>query len=419
MDTTARRKRRRKAAVATSGSGAAINVACVGDSITQGYLASRGMDYPTQMQKLLGSGYKVMNFGAGGRTMLKKGDNPYWRTGPLKQALASQPAIVVLMLGTNDAKYRNWGPLHAEFPIDYMAMVNDFKNLSTTPKIYLMVPPPLYQDGRYGMNQTVINTLFPGTGPAGVRTLAKAAGLEEPIDLYSLWQAHCPVLGGTPGHAPNKTDVPCDWIASGGKDACHPSDVGYGKLAAAVKAVIAKTDDESGGGAKDGCCGDTDPHPGADACDKYPSGEWDTEKLHITSLEQCAERCKKCKQCAFVSYNPHPDHKDCSWYRSCDLSHLEPVQGYKSERVRTLPPPPAPTPANVSVTVPLSASATKNVTTIATIEVDVMPFLGRKINGKTDGGPHDKAFYWLSKLDADMVRFAPWFPNPKLVRTNA
>ena len=35
-----------------SGSGAAINVACVGDSITQGYLASRGMDYPTQMQKL-------------------------------------------------------------------------------------------------------------------------------------------------------------------------------------------------------------------------------------------------------------------------------------------------------------------------------------------------------------------------------
>lgn len=44
--------------------------------------------------------------------MLKKGDNPYWRTGPLKQALASQPAIVVLMLGTNDAKYANWGALH-------------------------------------------------------------------------------------------------------------------------------------------------------------------------------------------------------------------------------------------------------------------------------------------------------------------
>jgi hypothetical protein len=89
------------------------------------------------------------------------------------------------------------------------------------------------------MNQTVINSLFPGTGPAGVRTLAKAAALPPPIDLFSLFQAHCPVLGGTPGHAPNKTDVPCDWIASGGRDACHPSNEGYGQVAATVKKVIA------------------------------------------------------------------------------------------------------------------------------------------------------------------------------------
>ena len=89
------------------------------------------------------------------------------------------------------------------------------------------------------MNQTVINTLFPGNGPAGVRTLAKASGLPAPIDLFSLWQSHCPVKGGTPGTPPSKTDVPCDWIGGGGKDACHPSNVGYGKLAEAVKKVIA------------------------------------------------------------------------------------------------------------------------------------------------------------------------------------
>jgi hypothetical protein len=128
----------------------AINIACVGDSITQGYLSTNGATYPHQLQGMLGSGYKVTNFGAGGRTMLKKGDNPYWRTGPLKQALASKPQIVVLMLGTNDAKYHNWGPLHAEFPVDFKAMIEAFKNVSTSPRIYLMVPPPLYQDGRYG-----------------------------------------------------------------------------------------------------------------------------------------------------------------------------------------------------------------------------------------------------------------------------
>jgi lysophospholipase L1-like esterase len=197
------------------------------------------MTYPNQLQTMLGSGYKVTNFGAGGRTMLKKGDNPYWTTGPLKQALASKPGIVVLMLGTNDAKFHNWGPLHSEFPIDYTAMINTFKNVSSNPKIYLMVPPPLYQNDRYGMNQTVINSVFPGGGPAGVRTLAKANGLVAPIDLFSLWEAHCPVVGGTPGHAPSNKDVPCDWIASGGTDACHPSNEGYGKLAEAVAARIA------------------------------------------------------------------------------------------------------------------------------------------------------------------------------------
>ena len=212
-------------------------VACVGDSITAGYLSSNNMDYPHQLQTMLGSKYKVINFGAGGRTMLKKGDQPYWTTGPLRFALESKPDIVVLMLGTNDAKVNNWRPLHAEFPVDYKTMIDTFKNLTNVPKIYLMVPPPLYQDGAYGMNQTVINSLFPGDGVAGVNTLAKASGLDAPIDLFSLWEGHCPVLGGTPGHPANKTHVLCDWIAKG--DACHPSNEGYGKLAAAVKAKIA------------------------------------------------------------------------------------------------------------------------------------------------------------------------------------
>jgi len=216
-------------------------VACVGDSITAGYLSSNNMDYPHQLQTMLGSKYIVKNWGAGGRTMLKKGDQPYWTTGPLRFALESKPDIVVLMLGTNDAKVNNW-KLHAEFPVDYKAMIDTFKNLSSQPKIYLMVPPPLYEDGAYDMNQTAINSVFPGDGPAGVRTLAKASGLDAPIDLFSLWEGHCPISGGTPGHPANKTHVPCDWIAKG--DACHPSNEGYGKLAAAVAAKITNAPSE-------------------------------------------------------------------------------------------------------------------------------------------------------------------------------
>lgn len=52
-------------------------------------------------------------------------------------------------------------------------------------------------------------------------------------------------------------------------------------------------------------------------------------------------------------------------------------------------------------------------TTAATIEVDVMPFLGR-----TDfGGPFNAYYEALANLGSEFVRYAPWFPNPKVVVT--
>ena len=51
--------------------------------------------------------------------------------------------------------------------------------------------------------------------------------------------------------------------------------------------------------------------------------------------------------------------------------------------------------------------------TAATIEVDVMPFLGR-----TDYGGSFNAYYEaLSNLGSQYVRYAPWFPNPRVVVT--
>ena len=49
---------------------------------------------------------------------------------------------------------------------------------------------------------------------AGIRTIAKACGLPAPIDIYSLFQKHCPITAGTPGHAANSTDQVCDWVVS-------------------------------------------------------------------------------------------------------------------------------------------------------------------------------------------------------------
>ena len=55
-----------------------IKVACVGNSITQGPGRDNPDSYPLQMQKILGDKYDVKNFGVSGRTLLKKGDFPFW-----------------------------------------------------------------------------------------------------------------------------------------------------------------------------------------------------------------------------------------------------------------------------------------------------------------------------------------------------
>ena len=88
----------------------AIRVACIGNSITDGH----GIDmatqhgYPALLQKKLGEGYWVKNFGVSGRTMLNKGDLPYMNETAWRDALAFDPDIVVIKLGTNDSKPQNW-----------------------------------------------------------------------------------------------------------------------------------------------------------------------------------------------------------------------------------------------------------------------------------------------------------------------
>ena len=47
----------------------------------------------------------------------------------------------------------------------------------------------------------------------------------------------------------------------------------------------------------------------------------------------------------------------------------------------------------------------------ATVEVDVMPFLGRT----SFGGPFDAYSEALSGIGASYVRFSPWYPNPRVV----
>ena len=56
-----------------------VRVACIGNSITYGMkLENRERDaYPFQLQRMLGEGYEVGNFGKNGATLLRRGHRPY------------------------------------------------------------------------------------------------------------------------------------------------------------------------------------------------------------------------------------------------------------------------------------------------------------------------------------------------------
>lgn len=132
-----------------------IRVACVGNSITEGPGRENINSYPLMMQKLLGNGYQVKNFGVSGSTMLKKGDLPYWEQAQFKEALAFKPEILIIKLGTNDSKPQNWKHKD-DFLSDYQDLLTRFSAVMPEgAKIYVCLPVPVFED-KWGITESVI-----------------------------------------------------------------------------------------------------------------------------------------------------------------------------------------------------------------------------------------------------------------------
>ena len=179
----------------------AVRVACIGNSITDGH----GIDlapvngYPAQLQKLLGDGYWVKNFGVSARTMLNKGDYPYMNEMAWRDALAFKPDVVIIKLGTNDSKPENW-QYGSEFRQDLEQMITTLRpdlaqtakkgkkskkakqgSTEGTPKIYLCTPIPAFKP-TWNINDSVIaNAIIPIQ-----QEVAKKYGLQI-IDLHTLY----------------------------------------------------------------------------------------------------------------------------------------------------------------------------------------------------------------------------------------
>ena len=186
-----------------------IKVACVGNSITEG--SGLSATYPQVLQVLLGQNYEVHNYGMGGRTLLKKGDFPYWNEAMYKEVLAWNPDIVVIKLGTNDTKPQNW-EFKKAFVKDYVALIKSFKKLPSKPQVFISYPIPVYED-KWGINEAALkNEVLPAIDKIKRKTKVKR------IDLYT------PFIG--------KAELTYDGV--------HPNDEGAKLLASEVyQALIA------------------------------------------------------------------------------------------------------------------------------------------------------------------------------------
>lgn len=223
------------ATVFTGTTMAQTRVACVGNSITEGYGIWDQKKYPDHLQEMLGDSYKVQNFGVSSMTFANKGpgDNmSYWNTDKFKAALEFNPEVVVIELGTNDSKFftnnciengqprynYNYGQYEKEqLYKDYEALLDTFMHLTTSPRVIATLQP--YSNNcEWGiMDTAIVNQINPI-----IEEVATQKGVEI-IDLHSQFN--------TP-----------EWFLA---DSVHPNATGAKELARIIKEGILKVPETS------------------------------------------------------------------------------------------------------------------------------------------------------------------------------
>lgn len=166
-------------------------VACIGDSITYGYgIRDRTQTYPGVLQGLLGDGFEVGNFGNSGRGILRKSLKLNEQRGYIfmpqhEKALAMNPHIVICNLGINDLM--DWGRYRSDFVEDYRALIRDYRNLPTAPRIIVWHKlAPLFP-GRPLHGDPMVEELNAAIGEvAGVEEL-EVIDMEEPLRGRADW----------------------------------------------------------------------------------------------------------------------------------------------------------------------------------------------------------------------------------------
>lgn len=154
-----------------------VKVACVGNSITFGYLLPDPdtQSYPAQLQQMLGDGYVVGNFGKSGATLLRQGHRPYNQQEEYAQAMDFAGDIAIIHLGVNDTDPRDWPKYRDSFVSDYLTLIDDLKRANPGCRVIISRLTPItslhkhFEAGRRDWRKEI---------SAAVETVAQTAQVE-------------------------------------------------------------------------------------------------------------------------------------------------------------------------------------------------------------------------------------------------
>lgn len=194
-------------------------VACIGDSITfsSGVMRHRKRDaWVFLLGRALGPAWQAINYGVSGTTLQQEGDKPYRKHGFLKRVVQDRPAVVVLMLGTNDTKPQNWS--ESRFAAQYRELVQEILEYPWPHRLLLLAPPCAFAQPKTGqVGFSIRNEFLQNQVHTTVQQTAEAFGLPW-LDLYRLTEDHP------------------EYFA----DEVHPNALGNRKIAALVYETICR-----------------------------------------------------------------------------------------------------------------------------------------------------------------------------------
>ena len=151
-----------------------IRVACIGDSLTE------FTEYPNNLSSKLGDNYTLCNFGVSATTISLASGISYMDTDAFQNAIDFNPNIVIIMLGTNDARL-DLIQYNGTFINNYITLIQAFQKLPSNPKIWLVLPPPVFSGQTWSLNPKY----FEQTILSGIKQVANQTNLPL-IDVYSL-----------------------------------------------------------------------------------------------------------------------------------------------------------------------------------------------------------------------------------------